>query len=75
MNLKHIEENSTILLNTRQYNLICKTKEQLKTKNRYFTAQKEFYKFNNSYYSNRINCILRLNVFLSDAPVQLYCIF
>ena len=32
-----------------------KVKEQLKTKNRYFTAQKEFYKFNNSYYSNRIN--------------------
>ena len=29
MNLKDIEENSTILLNTRQYNLICKTKEQL----------------------------------------------
>jgi len=29
MNLKDIEENSTILLNTRQYNLICKIKEQL----------------------------------------------
>ncbi len=29
MNLKDIEENSTILLNTRQYNLICKVKEQL----------------------------------------------
>ncbi|MBR3627948.1 MAG: tRNA uridine-5-carboxymethylaminomethyl(34) synthesis GTPase MnmE [Elusimicrobia bacterium] len=29
MNLKDIEENTTILLNTRQYNLICKIKEQL----------------------------------------------
>ncbi len=29
MNLKDIEENSTILLNTRQYNLICKIKGQL----------------------------------------------
>ena len=29
MNLKDIEENSTVLLNTRQYNLICKIKEQL----------------------------------------------
>ena len=29
MNLKDIEKNSTILLNTRQYNLICKIKEQL----------------------------------------------
>ena len=29
MNLKHIEENTTILLNTRQYNLIRKVKEQL----------------------------------------------
>ena len=35
--------------------LTPKVKEQLKTKNRYFTAQKEFYKFNNSYYSNKIN--------------------
>lgn len=32
-----------------------KVKEQLKTKNRYFTAQKEFYKYNNSYYSNQKN--------------------
>ena len=29
MNLKDIEENTTVLLNTRQYNLICKIKEQL----------------------------------------------
>lgn len=29
MNLKDIEENTTMLLNTRQYNLICKVKEQL----------------------------------------------
>ena len=32
-----------------------KVKEQLKTKNRYFTAQKEFYKFNHSYFSNKQN--------------------
>lgn len=32
-----------------------KVKEQLKTKNRYFTAQKEFYRFNNSYFSNKVN--------------------
>ena len=32
-----------------------KVKEQLKTKNRYFTSQKEFYKFTNSYFSNRKN--------------------
>ena len=29
MNLAKIEENSTTLLNTRQYNLICRVKEQL----------------------------------------------
>ncbi len=29
MNLTDIEENTTVLLNTRQYNLICKVKEQL----------------------------------------------
>ena len=32
-----------------------KVKEQLKTKNRYYTAQKEFYKFNHSYFSNKQN--------------------
>jgi len=32
-----------------------KVKEQLKTKNRYFTAQKEFYKYNHSYFSNKQN--------------------
>ena len=35
--------------------LSSKVKEQLKTKNRYFTSQKEFYKFTNSYFSNRKN--------------------
>ena len=29
MNLAKIEENSTTLLNTRQYNLICRVREQL----------------------------------------------
>ena len=32
-----------------------KVKEQLKTKNRYFTSEKEFYKFNNSYFSSKKN--------------------
>ena len=32
-----------------------KVKEQLKSKNRYFTSQKEFYKFNNSYFSSKKN--------------------
>ena len=32
-----------------------KIKEQLKNKNRYYTTQKEFYKFNNSYFSNKQN--------------------
>ena len=35
--------------------LTPKVKEQLKTKNRYFTSQKEFYKFNNSYSSTKQN--------------------
>ena len=32
-----------------------KTKEQLKTKNRYFTSEKEFYKFNKSYFNSKQN--------------------
>ena len=35
--------------------LTPKVKEQLKTKNRYFTSQKEFYKFNNTYSSTKQN--------------------
>ena len=35
--------------------LTPQVKEQLKTKNRYFTSQKEFYKFNNSYSSTKQN--------------------
>ena len=32
-----------------------KIKEQLKTKNRYYTSEKEFYKFNKSYFNNKQN--------------------
>jgi len=32
-----------------------KIKEQLKTKNRYFTSEKEFYKFNKSYFNSKQN--------------------
>ena len=32
-----------------------KAKEQLKTKYRYFTSQKEFYRFSNSYFNNKKN--------------------
>ena len=32
-----------------------RTLEQLKTKYRYFTSQKEFYRFSNSYFNNKKN--------------------
>ena len=48
-----------------------KVKEQLKTKNRYFTAQKEFYKFNHSYFSNKQNPLTETVKYLEEKDKEI----
>ena len=43
-----------------------KIKEQLKSKYRYFTPQKEYYKYNNSYFNNRKNPFMETVKYLEE---------